>query len=310
MNSFAALDIGSNTVRLLIARPDETGGPVPLCTRTRITRLAGGFDRATGRLAPESLERTMAVLSDYGQLIKKHEVSVVRAAATGICRKAVNANDLLKTVFERTGLTIEVISGEREADLALDGAQLLLGERQTPFVFLDIGGSSTELSYCGPDQRILQSLDLGVVDLTERLVKNDPPSNQDLTDLFLAIDPLLKAGFERLKEEGADLPARLAGAAGTVTTAAAMRLKLEPYDGARVEKYFLTGPETADLLACCALMTNGERRNLPGLSPGREDVIIAGLVVILSAIERSGCEGLLVTEGSLLEGLWLTAAGL
>lgn len=301
----ASIDIGSNSVRLLIAEGDQADRWRVLESQTRITRLSGGFDRASGLLDNGSMERTAAVMAEYAELIRTRGIARTDAAATGISRRAKNAGDLLGRIERETGIGVRVIPGEQEAGLALDGALFRLGGDAGAFVFLDVGASSTELSTCSGTERRLQSLDLGVVELTEEVVKHDPPDDEELSALFRRADPVVSAGFARLREGGAPLSDRLVGTAGTVATVVAMVLSLDPYDGARVEGFRLTRAAALDQLTRVARLPLAERRWIKGLPAGREDVIVAGLVILLSVMEAGGFPEMTVADGGLLEGLLL-----
>jgi exopolyphosphatase / guanosine-5'-triphosphate,3'-diphosphate pyrophosphatase len=305
---YASIDTGSNSLRLLVARHRADGLWETLHTETRITRLSGGFDQDTALLAPESMDRTVAVLADYAKIIQRLGAAHVEIATTGITRKANNTPEFLARIADETGLPARMITGEEEAELALNGALFRLGPRTGPFVFLDIGGSSTELSVCDGDVRRVQSLNLGSVELTERLVRHDPPTDEDLSAVFKAAHFRVAEGYEFLRAAHGGLPGRLVGTAGTVTTVAAIHLGMGTYEPGRVEGLALTLPIVADILIRLSRMPVADRLSVPGLPKGREDVIVAGLIIIQCVMELGGYRELIVTEGSLLEGLLLAAA--
>ena len=207
------------------------------------------------------------------------------------------------------GIEARVIPGEAEAGLSLEGA-LFHARRGLRSVRLPrYRRSSTELSVRRGSERFLQSLNAGSVELTERLVENDPPNDEDLSRVFKECYHRISEGYAYLAGAASSLPDRLVGTAGTVTTVVAVLLGLEPYDPARVEGYSLPLGDVADLLAKLSAIPAAERLRLPGMQAGREDVIVAGMLIILTAMEQGGYREMTVTEGSLLEGLLLEAAG-
>ena len=307
----ASIDVGSNTLRLLVAERGRDGAWTILHRESRIVRPSGNYDAGRKLLDAAAMDRTGATLADFAGKIGELGAGIVNAAATGIWRKGANARVCLERFRDETGLSVRVISGEEEAGFAMDGALFMLGAAAGPFVFLDIGGSSTELSICAgaaPDQRWLQSLDLGSVEMTERLVRHDPPAAAELRALEEEAGRGIAAGYDAMRGARRAVPGRLVGTAGTITTIAALLLELDPYDPRRVEGFDLERGATRDLLARVAAMPLAARRKLPGMPAGREDVIVAGAAIALAAMERGGHERLTVTEGSLLEGLLLAAA--
>ena len=306
----ASIDVGSNTLRLLVTEPDGRGAWKVLHRESRIVGPSRNYDPGRRLLDAASMERVGATLAEFAATIRDLGAARIAAAATGIWRKADNADACLERFRRETGLPLRAIAGAREAGLALDGALFVLGDAFGPFVFLDIGGSSTELSICagsGPGDRWLQSLDLGSVELTERLVRGDPPTPAERRAVDEEAARGIAKGFAALRASGRAIPPRVVGTAGTITTIAALLLALDPYDPQRVERFELDRAATRDLHARVAAMPLAERRALPGMPAGREDVIMAGMAITLVVMEEGGFARLTVTEGSLLEGLLLSA---
>jgi exopolyphosphatase / guanosine-5'-triphosphate,3'-diphosphate pyrophosphatase len=303
MTRVAAVDCGTNTLRLLIADLDVvTGVGRDVARRSEIVRLGQGVDR-TGAFAPEALDRTFAVLDSYARLIADAGVRSLRFAATSAARDVSNLDDFAAGVRLRLGVAAEVISGDDEARLSYDGATRGLASAAglpRPWAVLDIGGGSTELVFragdAGPVQG--QSLDVGSVRLTERHLHSDPPTAVQIAAAEDDISTALDAVRLDLGEIGT-----LVGVAGSVTTIAALVLGLPAYQADRVHLAWLDrdGVEaiTAELLA----MTVAQRRTLPVMEPGRADVIGAGAMVLRAVLRRLGVAGLVASEHDILDGL-------
>jgi exopolyphosphatase/guanosine-5'-triphosphate,3'-diphosphate pyrophosphatase len=307
----ASIDVGSNTLRLLVAEQGDAGRWIVLHRESRIVRPSGGFDTVTRRLDDAAMVRTEATLADFARTVRDFGATRIAAAATGIWRQAVDAGERVRGFNARLGLGIRVIAGEDEAGYTMDGALFRLGAAAVPFVLLDIGGSSTELSICGGParaDRVPQSLDLGCVALTARHVAHDPPTTAELRAVDDEVARVVAGGFAALRASGRRIPARLVGTAGTITTLAALLLELDPYDPERVEGTDLSRAAIHELHRRLAAMTNARRLGLPGMPKGREDVIVAGAAIARTAMDEGGFDRLTVTEGSLLEGLLLDAA--
>ncbi len=290
----AAIDIGTNSVLLLVAELCRDDGRLtlqPVVERATITRLGQGVDR-TRELAPDAVERTLACLNQYGEEIRSLGVKRIDAVGTSAMRDARGSEGFRCEAKRLLGIEPRVIGGEEEARLTFIGG--LSGiEARGPVSVFDIGGGSTELIRGDLATRVESavSLNVGSVRLTERHIKSDPPTSQELE--------ACRADIER-ELDGLTGPSSLAqplvGVAGTVTTIAAIARNIAPYDGARVHGLTLTLDEvrtTSDLLARTRL---AERVELPGLSPKRADVIVAGALLCRVIVERSGAPGLTVSD--------------
>ena len=303
----AGIDIGTNTLRLLIA---ETGPDSyrEVSSDRRITRLGEHLDR-TGVLSPAAQERAINALVDFSRTIKQHAVLQVAAVGTSALRNASNARAFIASVKQRAGLDVRVITGEEEARLTLLGvSRALRGTGQagkadplSSAIVMDIGGGSTEIIVTRPDEKPAEfSLPLGAVYLTERFIRHDPPSQDELYLLRQSIrdelekyDPLI-----RMRPESV-----LVGTAGTITTLAAMDLELAEYDPDRINHSTLTRESIDVIVRKLKNSTLRERRVLPGLEPGREDIILAGALVTGEIMERFGCKTMLVSDWGLREGI-------
>jgi exopolyphosphatase/guanosine-5'-triphosphate,3'-diphosphate pyrophosphatase len=295
---FAVVDQGTNSIRLLVAEPDGMGGFTELARDMVITRIGQGVDR-TGRIAPEALERTVAVLARYGRRARALHAERIRVAATAAVRDAANREDLERAVREHARSELEVISGEDEAGLSFLGATRGL-EAPAPFLVLDIGGGSTELVVGDEDPGPAVSVQMGSVRLTERFVRRDPPAAEELEAMRAFV-------LERLAEAEAVVPVReartLVAVAGTSTTVQAIALGLETYDPEAIHRTELRLADAERVLADLAAMTTAERSALPVMAPGRGDVIVAGAAILATVMRRFGFDRALVSETDILDGL-------
>jgi exopolyphosphatase/guanosine-5'-triphosphate,3'-diphosphate pyrophosphatase len=307
MTLAAAIDVGSNTLRLLIAQARAGMGLKTIDLERTITRLSQGLTPG-GRLHPAARERSLAVLDRFAALVRRRGVSLVFGGATAAVRLAVDGDDFLAEVRRETGLTIRKLAGEEEARLtALGVLHGLDGLARGRVLVVDPGGQSTEfIPVEGGVVRPGLSLNLGVVGLTEALGLSDPPTADQVTGLKTQIERHLD------QVKGFYPPAAgltVAGTAGTVTTIAAMLLKLAVYDPARVTGLRMSLEEIRGLRARVAPLPLAQRRSLPGLEPGREDVILAGLLLVEGLLEAYGLTELVVVDAGLLEGLIIDGLG-
>jgi exopolyphosphatase/guanosine-5'-triphosphate,3'-diphosphate pyrophosphatase len=296
----AAVDCGTNSTRLLVA--DASGGT--LDRRMHITRLGQGVD-ATGRLAPEAIDRTMAVLRQYRGVMDELGVGRVRMTATSAARDAANRKDFFDPAEDVIGTRPELLSGDEEARLSFLGATAELDPSDGPFLVVDIGGGSTEFaagSGAGePDGAV--SVDIGCVRVTEKFLHSDPPTAVELSQALSVV-------HDYLDDVARDIPAavgarQLVGLAGTVTTVAAVEQGL-PYDRDRIHHFVLTRDAVEDVFRTLATEKRADRVHNPGLEPGRADVIVGGtaiLVAIMRYFEHATC---LVSEDDILDGLVLS----
>ncbi len=302
MPVLAAIDVGTNTVRVLVADAEAPGRFRPLFEDQAITRLGEGF-RASRTLGREPIRRTVEAAARYAEVARAHGAEGIFAVATAAARDARNGAELREALERAAGLEFEFLSGEREAALMLQGVLHGLGLRHERLLVLDVGGGSTEivLAVGGTSERAL-SVRLGVVALAERYLKSNPPRSWELVKLEGAIAERM----DELRERIGDVRGRLcAGTAGTVTTLAAIDMGLREYDARRVNGYRLYRRRLTELYRWLARMTLESRRRVPGLEPGRADVIVAGAAVVLQAMETLGFSELKVSDEGLREGLLL-----
>ena len=318
MTRVAAVDCGTNSLRLLVADVDPGSGTlVDVDRRMEIVRLGEGVD-ATGRLSDEALERTFAVARFYAAIAAEAGVRAVRVVATSASRDAADASRFTTGMQEIFGVTPEVISGDEEAALAFAGAVRALPEREDrgPVLVVDVGGGSTE-AVLGDDPRdggvvlAARSVDVGSVRLTERYLRSDPPTAAEIERARAEIDEALDVVAETVPLDKATL---LVGVAGTVTTVTAHALGLPAYDSDAVNGADL--PVEIVRAACADLLgrSRAQRAELPYLEAGRVDVIGAGALVWGQVVERvhraAGVPRVLASEHDVLDGIaWALAAG-
>jgi exopolyphosphatase/guanosine-5'-triphosphate,3'-diphosphate pyrophosphatase len=298
--ALAAIDLGTNTARLLIGRLESGPTIRPLAVNRVVTRLGGGFTREQG-LSPEARERTLTALRGFADAMDAHGVGALRAVATSAVRDAVNGGEFVDQVFGETGIRLEVIDGREEALLTLRGVISGLG-REGDFMVFDIGGGSTEYTLArGSDPLFTRSLPLGVVRLTEG--KGSVPAMEEKISRELEALRLDMVG-----EGFASFPAcaTLVGTAGTATTMAALDLDLTPYDPSRVQGHILSLSAVREMLEKLLPLTPEQRLLLPGMEMGREDLIIAGILLTLKSMELFGFDSLTVSDTGILEGILLS----
>ena len=309
----AAVDCGTNSIRLLIA--DTAAGQLrDLHREMRIVRLGQGVD-ATGQFAPEALMRTQAALLDYADLMGRHDVEAVRMVATSAARDVSNRDAFFAMTSEVLGAVMpgavaEVISGSEEAELSFRGAVGELDSAQAPFVVVDLGGGSTEVVLGSPDSAEVvagYSADIGCVRLTERCLHSDPPTAEEVEAARAVVRDALG---EALRVVPVDQARTWVGVAGTMTTLAALALKMTTYESDAIH---LSRVGFDDLLGVCAdllAMTRQQRAALGPMHEGRVDVIGGGALVVqeLAAAlgERAGIDELVVSEHDILDGIALS----
>jgi exopolyphosphatase/guanosine-5'-triphosphate,3'-diphosphate pyrophosphatase len=305
----AALDVGTNTVRLLVGEPDGQGGFRPLFAAQEITRLGEGL-LPERLLQPIPMERTLAALRRFGGAAAAHGAETLLALGTSALREARNREEFLRRATDEAGVRIRVIPGDEEARLTLRGVVGGLRERPPRMLLVDIGGGSTEFLVAeGERARLRVSTGLGVVKLTEAHLTHDPPRPAELQGARQAV----AARLERLRAgelAGVELPEVLVGTAGTITSLAAIDLALEPYDPARVTGHRLSRRRVKELVTLLAGSPLAARRRVRGLEPARADVIVAGGLICLVGMELLGYASLVVSDAGLREGILLaTLAG-
>lgn len=299
MTRVAAIDCGTNSIRLLVTDLDaRTGTAADQVRRMEIVRLGYGVDR-TGRLDERALERTFAACDDYATVIAELGAERLRFVATSATRDADNADVFAAGVRERLGVDPDVVTGSEEAALSFAGAARDLPDAAQPVLVIDLGGGSTEL-ILGEDgvARAEQSLDIGSVRMTERHLHSDPPTRDEVAACAADVDAVLDATTVDITRART-----VVGVAGTITTVAAHVLGLEAYDSARIHHARL--PVTDVLASCDAIVSASveERRSWPFMHPGRADVVGGGAVILSRLLTRTNPDVLVVSEHDILDGI-------
>ena len=311
----AAIDCGTNSLRLLIADVDPARRTLTdVERRMEIVRLGQGVD-ATGRLAPEALDRTLRVLAQYAADIEAARAGAVRMVATSATRDASNAADFTTGVQQALGILPEVIGGQEEATLSFTGATGELGgtgpgRLQPPYLVVDIGGGSTEfvLGTGAPDEALSAiSVDVGCVRLTERHLHADPPRPAEIAAARGDIDRALDDVAAAVPVSAART---LVGLAGSVTTVTAIALGLADYDPAKTHHARLSTEDVRRVTDQLLSQTHAERAAIAALHPGRVDVIGAGALILYRLMDRFGFGEMVTSEHDILDGIaWSIARG-
>ena len=297
----AAVDCGTNSIRLLVADLDPRSGDSTELDRTmQIVRLGEGVDR-TGRLSDAALERTFAACEAYAARIAELGAERVRFVATSASRDAENAAEFVAGVRARLGVTAEVVTGDEEAALSFAGATRdLQGREPGPFLVVDIGGGSTEFVLGDERPVAARSVDVGCVRITERRLHSDPPTLDEVEAARADIAAAVEAAGTVVQLTRART---LVGLAGSVTTLAAMDAGLSAYDPDATHHYRLPAASVRDLTTRLLAMTRAERARIPVMHPGRVDVIAAGALVLDAVVTAAGLPEVLVSEHDILDGI-------
>ncbi|MFQ3555616.1 Ppx/GppA phosphatase family protein [Streptomyces gramineus] len=308
MTRVAAIDCGTNSIRLLVADADPaTGELVDLDRRMVIVRLGQGVDR-TGRLAPEALERTFAACREYAAVIKEYGAERLRFVATSASRDAENRDEFVRGVLDILGVEPEVISGDQEAEFSFTGATRELAGRDDlarPFLVVDIGGGSTEFVVGDATVRAARSVDVGCVRMTERHLVHegrvsDPPTEAETAAVRADVERALDLAEQTVPLREART---LVGLAGSVTTLSAIHQGLPEYDSAAIHHSRIPYERVREITERLLNSTHAERAAIPSMHPGRVDVIGAGALVLLAIMERIGAAEVVVSEHDILDGI-------
>jgi exopolyphosphatase/guanosine-5'-triphosphate,3'-diphosphate pyrophosphatase len=302
MTVVAAIDIGTNSTRVLVARPVD--GKLDVLDRhNTITRLGQNVG-ATGRLAEDAVERTLACLRGYRAILDEHGVDRLRVAATSASRDAANREEFFDAVADVVGARPELLSGTEEGRLSFVGATGDLDPALGPFLIVDIGGGSTEFILGTDHVEGVLSVDVGCVRLTEKFLDHDPPLPEELTACISLTDAYLE---DVIREIPGSAEARtLVGLAGTVTTVAAVEIGLATYDRDAIHHFVLTHEAAEDVFRTLATESRADRIHNPGLEEARADVIVGGCCVLVALFRRFGFEEMIVSEADILDGLALS----
>jgi exopolyphosphatase / guanosine-5'-triphosphate,3'-diphosphate pyrophosphatase len=305
----AAIDCGTNALRLLVADVDRQAGRLAdVDRRMEIVRLGEGVD-STGRLAPQALRRTLRALEGYARIIEATSAGAVRMVATSAARDAANAADFVRGVRDVLGLEPDVLSGQEEAYLSFTGATAeLSGPPGSRYLVVDIGGGSTEFVLGSRNGAWIAavSVDIGCVRLTERHLAGDPPSSAEIAAAVADIDAALGVVAAAMPAADADT---LVGLAGSVTTVAGLALGLAGYDAGQIHHSLIGARDVSEQTRGLLRQTRAQRAALGVMHPGRVDVIGGGALVLDRVMQRFGFTEVLVSEHDILDGIALALSG-
>lgn len=307
--AYAALDLGTNNCRLLIARPSGKDFTV-IDAFSRVVKL--GEDLAkTGRLSDQAMDRALGALSVCADKLKRRNVRLARSVATEACRRAANGADFIERVQRETGILLDIISAEEEARLAVLGCHILLEHGEGPAVIFDIGGGSTELVLLEPGGRVprildWQSVPWGVVSLTDT-VGRDEVNREERLARYGEMRRIVSESFapfaERISEAAAQNDIRLLGTSGTVTTLASLHLELPHYDRKAVDGLIVPSAAMRNITLDLSGMSPAERSELPCIGHDRADLVVAGCAILDSILDLWPAEQLGVADRGIREGI-------
>ena len=304
MSRVAAIDCGTNSIRLLIA--DITNGNFREVVRDmEIVRLGQGVDQ-TKSFHPDAIARTLAATEKFSAQIKSKGVEKIRFCATSATRDATNRSIFIDGVREILGVEVEVIPGEEEAALSFMGATKELMQNEAPFLVVDIGGGSTEFVIGGAEVSAAKSVNIGCVRMSERHLNQQPPTsaqiNAAITDIDMAI-------ADAAKVVPITTAQTLVAVAGTATTVAAAALELPSYDRHAIHLARISAEKVHKVAAMFQRLTRDEISNLGYMHPGRVDVITAGALVLSRVMAATGASEFVASESDILDGIAWKLAG-
>ena len=307
MTPVAAVDCGTNAIRLLVADVDADGTLIEHVRLMRIVRLGEGVDE-TGEFSDGALARTFAAVDEYAGVLREHGVERVRFVATSASRDVSNRSTFVHGVRQRLGVAPEVIAGTEEAALSFAGAVrgLPAGVVTLPALVVDIGGGSTEfvIGTSTPERAV--SVDIGCVRMTERHLRSDPPTREEIRLARQDIEAAVAVAFDQVPPDAA---ASLVGLAGTVTTVSAMALDLPEYDAQLLHGSRISAGDVAWVTERLLSMTREERAALPFIHPGRIDVIGGGAMILDAIVHAGGFAEVVVSETDILDGIVYSLRG-
>ena len=312
--AYAALDLGTNNCRLLIARPSGENFTV-IDAFSRVVRLGEGL-AASGKLSDEAMERTMAALHVCAEKLRRRNVRLARSVATEACRRASNGPAFIERVRRETGIMLDIISAQEEARLAVLGCHILLEEGEGPAIIFDIGGGSTELVLVetgGTIPTIIdwQSVPWGVVSLTDTVMGGMTPGQADdeqgRLDLYAAMRRTVDESFAPFARRIGDAPSaediRLLGTSGTVTTLASLHLQLPHYDRRAVDGLIVPARSMRDISTKLSRLSEEERGQVPCIGPDRAELVVAGCAILESILDLWPADRLGVADRGIREGI-------
>ena len=301
MKRVAAIDCGTNSIRLLISDIDtSTNTATDVCREMKIVRLGEGVDK-TNAFSPRALERTFKAIDEYEEILLKHKVENLRFVATSATRDAQNKAMFIKGVIDRLRIVPEVIAGTEEAALSFDGATRSLRQKhKAPFLIIDLGGGSTELVIGDQEPTGAYSMDVGCVRMTERHTPGGNPTKSQEEAIRTDVRNALKEAGKKVDWQKAQT---IVGVAGTVTTVAAHILKLKTYDPEVLHGASISAQQISQTAQDFISLTPSQRAALPYMHEGRIEVITAGSIVLDEVMKAIGAQTLIASERDILDGV-------
>ena len=301
MKRVAAIDCGTNSIRLLISDIDtSTNTATDVCREMRIVRLGEGVDK-TNAFSPRALERTFKAIDEYEEILLEHKVENLRFVATSATRDAQNKAMFIKGVIDRLRIVPEVIAGTEEAALSFDGATRSLRQKhKAPFLIIDLGGGSTELVIGDQEPTGAYSMDVGCVRMTERHTPGGNPTKDQEEAIRTDVRNALKEAGKKVDWQKAQT---IVGVAGTVTTVAAHILKLKTYDPEVLHGASISAQQISQTAQDFISLTPSQRAALPYMHEGRIEVITAGSIVLDEVMKAIGAQTLIASERDILDGV-------
>lgn len=297
----AAIDCGTNAVRLLVAEVSPDGTLTEWARLMRIVRLGEGVDR-TGEFSAAALARTFEALDEYANVLAGLADVRTRFVATSATRDVTNRADFTAGVLARLGVAPEVITGTEEAELSFSGALRGLppGRASVPALVVDIGGGSTEFVLGSTEPEYSASVDIGCVRMTERHLVSDPPTPAEIRATQADVGTAVAQALQQIPVAEARC---LVGLAGTVTTISAMAMDLDRYDADILHGSVITAAEVGDVTDRLLSMTRAQRAALPFMHPGRVDVIGGGAMILRAVVDAGDFASVVVSETDILDGI-------
>ncbi len=308
MDTIASIEIGTNSIRMLIAEKGKPDSPLkPVLRRRIIARLGEDFNKKEiGTIKPGPMSRSISALKDFFGIASQFGVSSPIVVATGVVRKAVNRNNFITLIAEELGHNVKVISGQEEADLTCRGVLSSLNNREEPLVIFDLGGGSTEFISTDDKERKSISIELGVVILTENYLITDPPKNEEIHQLSNRIEDTLKTRLDSLKEIG-ERKFSVVGTGGTVVALSKIIYGIGEDDSteAKMNGLVIRKKDVGPLFEKMKGMSEAERLNIKGLEIGRQDIILAGTLMVIKIMDYFEKDEIIIVYSDLLEGVLL-----
>ena len=306
MDTIASIEIGTNSIRMLIAEKGMENTLKPILRKRVITRLGKNFNKKEARIIePEPMSRSFSVLRDFFDIARQFNISSPIVVATGVVREARNQNNFIALIDNKLGHNVKIITGEEESYLTCRGVLSSLDRRREPLVIFDCGGGSTEFIWTNNKKEETISIDLGAVILTDDYLSTDPPSGEEIYRLIKYIENKFKAKLQYIKELCNGVFS-LVGTGGTIISLAAMIHDIRETEfNEKLNGLIIKRKDIEVLFTKMKEIPKAKRLNLTGLEPGREDIILAGTIIVTKIMDYFEKDETVVSYSDLLEGILL-----